>query len=169
MLVTETIVRIGELAASSAPAHVLVVLGIGSCIGLALVDRRVGIAGLAHVVLPRSQGHIGANRRKFADLAVPELVHELQPLGRIRLDAALVGGASMFKVSAAGLEGGHRNEVAVREALDTLRIPVAATATGGRRGRTVRVDGAGGGATVREAGGKEGALLAGNRQPEVAA
>ena len=48
----ETMVRMGELAASAVAGDVLVSLGLGSCIGLALVDRRLGVAGLAHVVLP---------------------------------------------------------------------------------------------------------------------
>jgi chemotaxis protein CheD len=97
MAVTETMVRMGELAVSSASGHVLVSLGLGSCIGLALVDRRMGIAGLAHVVLPESPSHADANPRKYADHAVPELVSEMEGLGarRIRLEAALVGGASM--------------------------------------------------------------------------
>lgn len=171
MAVTETMVRMGELAASREPGHVLVSLGLGSCIGLALIDRRMGVAGLAHVVLPQSQGHGVENPRKFADLAIPELLAELEGLGarRIRLEAVLVGGASMFAVAAAGLEVGQRNEAAVRELLKGLRIPVVASATGGSRGRTVRVDVAGGGVTVREAGGKDSELLAGSRELEAVA
>jgi len=167
MAVTETMVRMGEFAASSTAGHVPVSLGLGSCIGLALIDRRMGIAGLAHIVLPQSQGHVDANPRRFADLAIPELVDRLEALGarRIRLEAALVGGASMFAAS----EVGRRNEAAVREVLDGLRIPVVASATGGTRGRTVRVDVATGGVTVREAGCKHRELPTGSREPEVVA
>jgi chemotaxis protein CheD len=160
---SETMVRMGELAASSARGHVLVSLGLGSCIGLALLDRRMSIAGLAHIVLPESVGPELDNPRKFANHAVPELVSELEHLGarKVRLEAVLVGGASMFAVSAASLEVGQRNEAAVREELRTLRIPVRAAATGGKRGRTIRVDVAGTGVTVREAGGKDEQLVAG--------
>jgi chemotaxis protein CheD len=160
---SETMVRMGELAASSARGHVLVSLGLGSCIGLALLDRRMSIAGLAHIVLPESVGPELDNPRKFANHAVPELVSELEHLGarKVRLEAVLVGGASMFAVSAASLEVGQRNEAAVREELRTLRIPVRAAATGGKRGRTIRVDVAGAGVTVREAGGKDEQLVAG--------
>jgi chemotaxis protein CheD len=163
MSAAETMVRMGELAVSSASGHVLVSLGLGSCIGLALIDRRMGIAGLAHIVLPQSQGHGQENPRKFADLAVPEMLSQLEELGarRVRLEAALVGGASMFAVSAASLEVGQRNEAAVRDLLRKLRIPVVAAATGGNRGRTIRVDVATSAITVREAGGKDAELLAG--------
>ena len=163
MAAAETMVRMGELAVSSASGHVLVSLGLGSCIGLALIDRRMGIAGLAHVVLPQSQGHAQENPRKFADLAVPEMLSELEALGarKVRLEAVLVGGASMFAVSSASLEVGQRNEAAVRDQLKQHRIPVVAAATGGSKGRTIRVDVESAAVTVREAGGKDEELLAG--------
>ena len=167
----ETMVRMGELAVSSAPGDVLVSLGLGSCIGLALIDRRMGIAGLAHIVLPQSQGHGHANPRKFADVALPEMLTELADLGsrKMGLEAVLVGGASMFAVSSASLEVGQRNEAAVRALLRKLRIPVAAAATGGSRGRTMRVDVASSAVTVREAGGRDSELLAGSKDLAVAA
>jgi chemotaxis protein CheD len=171
MAAAETMVRMGELATSSELGHVLVSLGLGSCIGLALIDRRMGIAGLAHIVLPQSQGHTPENPRKFADLAVPELLTELDDLGarKVRLEAVLVGGASMFAVSAASLEVGQRNEATVRDLLKKLRIPVVAAATGGNRGRTVRVEVGSSAVTVREAGGKDTELLAGDRVMETVA
>jgi chemotaxis protein CheD len=111
----ETMVRMGELAVSRDPGHVLVSLGLGSCIGLALVDVRSGVAGLAHVVLPESGGREDKVGR-FADRAVPELVKQVERLGAVRprLMAVLVGGASMFAIGAGSLDVGPRNEEAVR-------------------------------------------------------
>jgi chemotaxis protein CheD len=171
MAAAETMVRMGELAVSSMPGDVLVSLGLGSCIGLALIDRRLGIAGLAHVVLPQSQGHGQENPRKFADLALPEMLSQLEELGarKVRLEAVLVGGASMFAVSAASLEVGQRNEAAVRDLLKTHRIPVVAAATGGNQGRTIRVDVATAAVTVREAGGKDTELVVGTPAMEAVA
>ena len=171
MAVSETMVRMGELAVSSTAGDVLVSLGLGSCIGLALIDRKMGIAGLAHVVLPQSQGQEESNARKFADHAVPELVSELEAAGarRVRLEAVLVGGASMFAVSSSNLEVGQRNEAAVRDLLKSLRIPVRAAATGGDRGRTIRVDVSTGTVTFREAGGQDTELLGADDAMEVAA
>ena len=164
MAASETMVRMGELAVSSVHGHVLVSLGLGSCIGLALIDRRMGIAGLAHIVLPESPGQGSENSRKFADLAIPQLLDELERAGarKVRLEAVLAGGASMFAVSAAGLEVGQRNEAAVRALLEQHRIPVVATATGGDRGRTIRVEVGTSMVTVREAGGKDTELLVGS-------
>jgi chemotaxis protein CheD len=156
MAASETMVRMGELAVSSVPGHVLVSLGLGSCIGLALLDRKMGIAGLAHIVLPQSQGPSG-DSRKFADFAVPELVSELEAEGarKVRLEAVLVGGASMFAAIGGSMEVGARNEAAVKAQLSAVRIRVHASATGGSRGRTVRVDPKTGIVLVREAGGKD--------------
>ena len=165
MDVAETMVRMGELAVSGEPGHVLVSLGLGSCIGLALLDRRTRKAGLAHVVLPQSQGHGSDNPMKFADHAVPELLKRVLGMGarRSSLEAVLVGGASMVATTSNALEVGMRNESAVRAQLEALRIPVVATATGGNRGRTIRVDVASSGVTVREAGGTDTPLVEGER------
>ena len=159
----ETMVRMGELAASAVADDVLVSLGLGSCIGLALLDRRLGVAGLAHVVLPASGGNRAAGAWKFADVAVPELIARMLALGARRhlLEAVLVGGASMFAVSKSTLEVGTRNEAAVRELLARERINVIACETGGARGRTIRVFVGTHEVTVREAGGVEKKLVPG--------
>ena len=159
---TEIAVRMGELAVSSTPGEVLISLGLGSCIGLALVDQRRGIAGLAHIMLPEAIAGGGAIG-KFADLAVPALVEQTVALGTSRpmLKAVLVGGAQMFALGGSGaLDIGVRNQEAVREALAAQRIPVLATAVGGSKGRTIRVV-PGGAVTSKEAGGAEVELLPG--------
>jgi chemotaxis protein CheD len=156
----QTMVRMGEIAASARRGQRLVALGLGSCIGLALLDRRRGAAGLAHVVLPRSPEGLARETPKFADHAVPALVRLVVAAGgrRRQLEAVLVGGASMF-TSSPGLEVGARNEAAVREQLAALAIPVLASATGGSRGRTIQVDVGTAAVTVREAGGSDRELV----------
>jgi chemotaxis protein CheD len=151
------VVRMGELAASGAAGEELVSMGLGSCVGVALLDVEWAIAGLAHVMLPAANAAYAAPA-KFADRAVPALVAQVLRLGarRERLAAVLVGGAQMFGRSGiAGLDLGARNETAVRDALASERIPVRAAATGGSRGRTVRVLASAPSVLVREAGGDE--------------
>jgi chemotaxis protein CheD len=152
----ETMVRMGEYAFSATAGDMLVSLGLGSCIGLALLDRRAAVAGLAHVVLPAAEGRDGSPG-KFADTAVPVLLDAVIALGarRMRLEAVLVGGASMFSFGGSGLEVGQRNDAAVREELAKLRIPVRAADTGGSKGRTVRVTVATGLVTAKAAGESE--------------
>lgn len=151
----------GEQAASRTPQDVLVTIGLGSCIGLALLDRSRGVAGLAHIVLPDSTGIASQTEpAKFADTAVPALLNGMARLGagRSQLEAVLVGGAQMFafgRKDGAGLDIGTRNEQATRAALERAGILIRAAATGGGKGRTVRVHVESGIVTVREAGGTE--------------
>ena len=147
-------VRMGELHVSRDQGEELVSIGLGSCIGLAMIDRSARVAGLAHIVLPDSQG-VNGPAAKFADTAIPELLASLRSAGAnpARCDAVLVGGARMFALSK-GLDIGARNDAAVRAALSSHRITAAATATGGSRGRTVRVTVATGEVLIQEAGGE---------------
>lgn len=150
----DTIVRMGEYAAASQDGDVLVTLGLGSCIGVALMDARLGIVGLAHVMLPDSSAGRG-DPGKFADTAIPALVCQLEELGArtALLEAAIAGGAQMFTLgNGRSLDIGVRNEAAVRETLGSLRIPVKAAATSGGKGRTIRVHAASGLVTVRTSG-----------------
>ena len=71
------------------------------------------------------------------------------------LEAVLVGGASMFASIGGSMEVGARNEAAVKAQLAAARIRIHASATGGNRGRTVRVDPKTGIVLVREAGSKD--------------
>jgi chemotaxis protein CheD len=163
----ELMVRMGELKISDTPGDVLVSLGLGSCIGLALIDRRAGAAGLAHIVLPETTGSPAPEAlHKFADHAVPALFDGMRERGasRVFMEAVLVGGASMFAATGTrAMEVGLRNAEAVCSLVAARRVPVVAEAVGGSRGRTIRVDVASGDVTVREAGGSDQPLLGGAR------
>jgi chemotaxis protein CheD len=138
----EISVRMGELATSADPATGLVSIGLGSCIGLALVDTRSRVAGLAHVMLPGPGADAAATRPPgtFADTGVPALLEAVLAAGarRMCLSAVIVGGAQMFG-GAGRMQVGQRNEEAVRAALRAERIPIVAAETGGGSGRTIRV------------------------------
>lgn len=165
-------VRMGEIVVSKRPGDELVARGLGSCIGLALVDRSAGVAGLAHIVLPEST-ETDRQPGKFADLAVPELIDRLYRAGanRRHLEAVLAGGARMFELG--DLDIGARNAEAVRKGLAASGLAVLAAETGGNRGRTMRVTVGDCRITVKEAGGELTTLLdgsaGGSRRPRAAA
>jgi chemotaxis protein CheD len=138
----------------------LFAIGLGSCIGLAVLDRSARVAGLAHIVLPASHDQDG-EPGKFADRAVPELIFRMRLQGAVarRMEAVMVGGARMFATGE--LDIGARNAEAVRDALGAVKVRVHAEAIGGTLGRSVRVNAANGTVTMKEVGGKP-VLLLGN-------
>ena len=160
--------RMGEMVISNDPNEELVALGLGSCIGLAMVDRTAGVAGLAHIVLPESNDR-SDQVGKFADTAVPELIEKMRNAGAVerRFETAIAGGARMFEMSG-GLDIGSRNEAAVRAALAKSRLTVKAAQTGGNIGRTVKISVGDLLVTVRSAGQQPETLLEG-RKPRMAA
>jgi chemotaxis protein CheD len=146
-------VRMGEIEVSSQAGDELVARGLGSCIGLALIDRRSGVAGMAHIVLPEAPGDAEPEPGRFADRAVPELISRMERAGAVvrRLDAVLAGGAQMFEVGE--MDIGARNAAAVEASLARSGVTVRATDTGGRRGRTMRLTVGEFTVRVKEAGG----------------
>ena len=155
-MAVERVAKIGEIVTATALEDVvLTALGLGSCIGLVIVDGRVG--GLAHILLPSGNRSEGDPPGKYAGTAVPALLDAMLELGaaRTRMQAAIVGGAKMFSFGdGAGPEIGARNEAAVRAGLAAAGIPIVAAAAGGQTGRSVRVDPAHGLVEVKEAGGQ---------------
>jgi chemotaxis protein CheD len=162
-------VGMGEIEVSSQAGEELVARGLGSCIGLALIDRRAGVAGMAHVVLPEAPNDSDPDPGKFADLAVPELISQMKRAGAAvrRLDAVLAGGARMFELG--DLDIGARNAEAVMQGLARSGVTVRAADTGGNRGRTMRLTVGEFTVRVKEAGGAATTLFDADRpaRPEI--
>lgn len=139
-------VRIGDvqLLASDSGAR-LVTVGLGSCVGVAIIDLQRGTAALAHVFLPEQPvdgPRDGAGPGTYADVAIPELVRRLHAAAGTRttrqLVAVIAGGACMF-AGRTGADVGERNAAAVRAALRASGVELVAEDVGGTRGRTMRV------------------------------
>ena len=122
-------------------------LGLGSCIGVLMVDKEVHIAGMAHIMLPDSSiGHRGAVQKgKFADSGVPELLRLVLKAGaeKSRLIVKIAGGAEMFSFASKNsprLAVGHRKGVAGKEELSKLGLRIKAEELGGHMGRTFEIN-----------------------------
>jgi chemotaxis protein CheD len=150
-------VGMAEIKVSSEPGDSLVALGLGSCIGICMYDRKKHIAGMAHVMLPTSDGKTAAQLGKFADTAVPALLEEMRRAGAAVGDilCAIGGGAEVFSFGSQNptLAIGRRNTSAVRDALRDASIRLLAEDVGGRVGRTVTLMIDTGLVTVRPVGG----------------
>lgn len=143
MAVEEIRVGISDYKVSQSPNR-LITLGLGSCVGVAIYDKVTKRGGLSHIMLPDSTFFKREMKpEKFADLALPLMVEEISPNRSTRnLVAKIAGGASMFSFSDKGLNNniGDKNVLAVREKLEELGIPILASDTGGKSGRTMIVD-----------------------------
>lgn len=143
-MTNEVMVRVADLRAAPV-GTVLVTVGLGSCVAVALHDREARVGGLAHVLLPSpALSRSEENAAKFPQTAVPRLLELMVELGAVRrrITARLAGGASMFgNISPAGtIQMGERNVLACRQVLEQLGVPVLGEAVGGDYGRTVRLD-----------------------------
>jgi chemotaxis protein CheD len=133
-------VPMADWQASDSPSDVFLVPGLGSCVGLVIYDPAAGIAGMAHIMLPTSNGRPGDKPAKFADSAVDILTEILVDRGakRDRLLAKAAGGAQMFRSQGAFMAVGTRNADSVLAALEAAGIPVLGSDLGGTWGRTIR-------------------------------
>jgi chemotaxis protein CheD len=127
---SEIRVKVADYAVAGG-STLLITVGLGSCVAIALHDPLAHVGGLAHVLLPSTgMSQDRSNRAKFPSTAVPLLCERMQTLGaRIgRIRARIVGG---------GLQIGERNVVATRAALEHAGIPLVAQEVGGDYGRSV--------------------------------
>ena len=128
-------IGIGEYRVGSFP---MMTIGLGSCIGLIMFDPNLNLGAMVHIMLPESSGRTD-RPGKYADTAVPLLVHELNALGckNRSLIAKMIGGACMFEYFGTNLNIGKRNADKVRTLLTEHNIQLAAEDIGGKVGRSV--------------------------------
>lgn len=123
---------------------ILISLGIGSCVVIALYDAAEKIAGLVHIMLPYcNKIKNNANLSKFADTGIAELIKRMADAGadKKRLVAKIAGGAQMFSCLSSFnkdlLTIGERNVEAVIKTLNNNGIKIIAQDTGGSYGRSI--------------------------------
>lgn len=137
------LVGMADLNVTKSPG-ILTTLGLGSCVGIALIDSTKKIAGLAHIMLPDSrQIQNNSNKAKFADTALEKLIQDMVKLGAQKhfLKAKIAGGAQMFAFNSTNesMRIGDRNVAATVSLLSQYGIPIIGQDTGKNYGRTVEL------------------------------
>lgn len=152
------IIQVGmaDLKVAQAPDK-LMTAGLGSCIGICLLDRSTKIGSLIHIMLPSSiNAKSNQNQAKFADSGLQMALEEMAKSGAntSMLLAKIAGGAQMFKFSGESniMKIGERNATAVEENLKKHKIKLLAKDTGGSYGRTITFDPATGDLLIRTIG-----------------
>lgn len=138
-------------------SSILKTLGLGSCVGVCVIDPVKRVGGLAHIMLPAmSEYRDKSNPAKYADTAIAMMLEEMERLYAIksRMVAKIAGGAQMFRFSGAStiMRIGERNVAAVRQELHKHGIPIVAEDTGGSYGRTIEFSCADGSLTIKTIG-----------------
>lgn len=134
-----TNVGIAKFYVSKAPDE-LSIIGLGSCVGVAIYHKRTRVGVLAHIMLPKGNLNNGSNPGKYANTAIKAMYEELKKEvgsgnGYV---AKIAGGASMFKSNNA-FNIGERNIEAVKKELKELGITIVGEETGKEFGRTVKL------------------------------
>ncbi len=132
-------VGLAEIKFSKTLGDLIVVHGLGSCVGVAIYDKVSRLGGMAHIVLPDSSIQRDSQvPERFADTGVPLLLHKFKGLGGNMMTSfvKIVGGANMFaKANITSLDIGKRNIEAVLQALWASGIRPLAQDCGGTNGR----------------------------------
>ncbi len=132
-------VGIARFSVAKAPDE-LSIVGLGSCVSVAIYHKRTRVGGLAHIMLPKGNPNNGSNPGKYANTAIRAMYVQLKK--EVGNDngyvAKIAGGASMFKSNKA-FNIGERNVEAVKKELERLGITIVGEETGKDFGRTVNL------------------------------
>jgi chemotaxis protein CheD len=135
----------GELFTGHSPAHVKTVLG--SCVAITVRDRRLGLAAMAHCLLPEAGAPADKLPRgealRFVDTTIDLMLNSFWRQGARAgdLEVKLFGGADGLSLdSHSGTGVGSRNVDAARALLAARGFIPAASGVGGRRGRVIEFD-----------------------------
>lgn len=99
--INRVVVGISEMEVSNRPEDVLITYSLGSCLGVAIYDPEVKVAGMIHCMLPLSK--IDPQKAKnvpymFVDTGIPILFKEIYALGaeKERIIVKIAGCASLL-------------------------------------------------------------------------
>jgi putative nucleotidyltransferase with HDIG domain len=143
-MVPRTLVPSGDFTISRAKPGVLHA-GLGTCVGVAIVDRQARVGGLYHILLPDGVSpEAGLGELLCATTGMPAFLEALRQAGARpeQMEAtlaggALIGGSSQLDVV---LDIGGRTVDVVNQQLATAGIPVVRSETGGHFGSTLSLD-----------------------------
>jgi chemotaxis protein CheD len=136
----------GELAIVEAPQRVKTVLG--SCVAVIMRSARLGLAAMAHCLLPsagvEAGGLLGAEALRYVDTSIDLMLREFARRGATaqELEIKLFGGANSGGDAEpdCGYCVGKRNVEAALEALAARGLTLKSSDLGGKVGRVIELD-----------------------------
>ncbi len=124
----------------SKAGHESMIAHLGTCVGVAIVDRQAGIGGLYHILLPETMSGIGdSSDDTYARSGMPRFLEALNESGARphQMEATLAGGALIGSISNLdlSLDIGGRSVTIVQQMLSDASIQVRKSECGGCYGR----------------------------------
>jgi chemotaxis protein CheD len=141
----------GELFTTEVPVSVKTVLG--SCLAVTMRAPRLGLAAMAHCLLPNagtsSSALPEAEALRYVDSTIELMLRRFasRGVGREELEIKLFGGSCKSELAWYGV--GHRNVASARMVLARYGIQAAASATGGHSGMAIEFHTASGDVLVK--------------------
>lgn len=152
-------IGLAERAVSRNPNDVMVAFGLGSCLGITMVDPVNRVCGMLHAVLPERMNGADPYSPKFVNSGIEGLLAAVLEAGalRSRLIIRMAGGANMLLASGLSttFDIGTRNINSAHETFKRLGLTLQASQVGGNLGRTVRLYVSNGRMTIRQVNGIE--------------
>lgn len=138
MLIT---VSISDLKISKNREDSIITYSLGSCVGVTLFDKALGIGGMLHCLLPQSKMNAARAEKNpfmFVDSGLTAMLNEFDKLGSNtkRLVCKVAGGGSFLDPNGV-FKTGERNYTILRKVLWKNRILIAGEDVGGTIPRTM--------------------------------
>lgn len=152
----EQVVGVADMKISSRPDERLITYALGSCLGIAVYDPVVRVAGLLHIMLPTGTidpAKMADKPAMFVDSGIPLLFKECYRLGakKERMQVKVAGGAHAGACEEDDrFQIGKRNMIALRKLLWKNGVMIHANETGGvQTSRTMWIEVATGDVTLK--------------------
>jgi PAS domain S-box-containing protein len=113
---------------------------LGSCIAVCVYDSRLGVGGMAHVMLPGEAPENESEKNKYALNAVEALSHGMRQMGceAASIDVCLIGAANVLDISDDTIS--RKNLDSVLNALREKNLKISAESVGGTLRRSAKFD-----------------------------
>lgn len=131
-------IHVGQIHVDNGSVQISTVLG--SCIGVCLYDKKLGIGGMNHYLLPFWNGN-GLQSLKFGNISIPKLIEAMVERGAKTdsIEAKIFGGASInISCCNQNMLVGEKNILVAREVLSDYKIKIVAEDVGGNSGRKIQ-------------------------------
>jgi len=139
----KVVVGVADMKVSNKTGDEIITYSLGSCIGIAVFDPLVKVAGILHYMLPESELDIEKAKKNpfmFADTGIPRLFKEAYKFGakKQRMKIVIAGGAQILDQKGF-FNIGKRNYMAVKKMFFRNNVFSDFEDIGGNINRTVTV------------------------------